>query len=148
MHTKTYSIIIDHDLESLDLSNLHELMFSLLNSPIGWGKYYMFIPVSHDANILIHISSPDTLHRITGRSDLSCAELNGNVIHFNVYRWLYGSPISQLNLHDYRQYMVTHEMGHIFGLKHVPIPKSGLAPIMIQQTLGIGNCIPNCELFL
>ena len=35
-------------------------------------------------------------------------------------------------------------MGHLLGKEHVKCPGKGhKAPIMLQQTLGIGKCIPN-----
>ena len=40
--------------------------------------------------------------------------------------------------------MVSHEMGHILGKGHKNCKGLGYyAPIMLQQTLGIGKCIPN-----
>lgn len=50
---------------------------------------------------------------------------------------------SQLPLAAYRTYILQHELGHAQGLPHVPVPKQRTrAPIMIQQTKGIGKCIP------
>jgi hypothetical protein len=58
-----------------------------------------------------------------------------------------GAPASKLTLDDYRQYMVSHEMGHILGHDHVTCPSPGApAPIMLQQTKGIGKCKPNTKL--
>jgi len=40
--------------------------------------------------------------------------------------------------------MVSHEMGHILGHQHEKCTHKGYpAPIMMQQTLGIGKCSPN-----
>ena len=59
-------------------------------------------------------------------------------------RWFAGAKKSGLKLEDYRQYMVSHEMGHILGKEHQKCRGKGeKAPIMLQQTLGIGECIPN-----
>lgn len=148
MH-KTYRFIIDDDLKSLDFPMIHYEIYFLLNDPNGWRKYgYTFKPVYHNEDILIRLSTPKTIQKECGDGNLSCAELGGRNVHLNVYRWLYGSPASKLPLNLYRQYMVSHEIGHILGYEHIPIPHSGPAPIMIQQTLGIGNCIPNTKVFL
>ncbi len=58
-----------------------------------------------------------------------------------------GASQSKLELKNYRQYMVSHEMGHILGYDHVkcPGPRSP-APIMLQQTKGVGECTPNTKL--
>jgi hypothetical protein len=53
------------------------------------------------------------------------------------------------NLAAYRLYVINHETGHALGNGHVQCPKKGaLAPVMMQQTLGIstpgvGACKPN-----
>jgi ssRNA-specific RNase YbeY (16S rRNA maturation enzyme) len=68
-------------------------------------------------------------------------------MYLNADRWKNGASPSKLVLKDYRQYMVTHEMGHILGHDHVKCPGKGKpAPIMMQQTLGIGDCAPNTKL--
>lgn len=130
------------DADCPSLPNVDQLIDMYLNSPIGWG-----IPFRKGLNgIVIHMSTPETISKMGDRT-LSCAELGGRVIHLNVYRWLYGSPASKLPLFLYRQYMVSHELGHILGYEHVETPASGPAPIMIQQTKGIGNCTPNAMVF-
>jgi predicted Zn-dependent protease len=68
-------------------------------------------------------------------------------MYLNSERWFYGSKESKLRLDDYRQYMVSHEIGHILGFDHEKCPcRSCKAPIMMQQTLGIGKCIPNTKI--
>ena len=65
-------------------------------------------------------------------------------MYLNSQRWMHGSKDSKLPLDEYRQYMVSHEMGHILGYDHVKCPGKGEpAPIMMQQTLGIGQCKPS-----
>jgi hypothetical protein len=40
--------------------------------------------------------------------------------------------------------IVNHETGHWFGLDHAECPASGVpAPIMMQQSKGVGVCLPN-----
>ena len=141
---KTYKLVVDSDVRGIDLSGLSDSIYSYLNDTHGWQKYgYSFEPVTHGEDILIRMSTPQTLDKLMGDRTLSCAELGGHLVNLNVYRWLYGSPASKLPLYSYRQYVVSHEIGHILGYQHVSIPSSGPCPIMVQQTLGIGNCIPN-----
>ena len=89
-----------------------------LNDPEGWSKYgYFFESVESDDNkVLIRMSSPKTIERICGLpNNLSCAELGGRFMYLNADRWFHGSSESKLPLEDYRQYMISHEIGHILG---------------------------------
>jgi hypothetical protein len=82
-----------------------------------------------------------------GNPELSCAEMGGKHLRVNAMRWTKGSPESKLPLEEYRQYVISHEMGHILGYDHTQCPGEGQpAPIMMQQTLGIGKCVPNNKL--
>lgn len=77
---------------------------------------------------------------------LSCAELGGKKVWINSDRWYHGASKSKLSLDDYRQYMISHEIGHILGYDHTHCPGKGHpAPIMMQQTKGIGKCLPNTK---
>lgn len=47
-------------------------------------------------------------------------------------------------LQAYRTYLVLHEFGHALGRGHAECPKRGEpAPVMMQQTLGTGECYPD-----
>jgi len=117
-----------------------------LNDPDGWSKQgYFFEPVNENENVHIRLSSPTTIKKLCGLpSNLSCAELGGRFVYLNADRWFNGAPLSKLSLDDYRQYMVSHEIGHILGFEHEKCPcKNCPAPIMMQQTRGIGKCNPS-----
>jgi hypothetical protein len=88
---------------------------------------------------------PKTIEKKCGLpTNLSCAELGGRFVFLNASRWFHGSSESKLPLEDYRQYMISHEIGHILGFDHKKCPCIGCkAPIMMQQTLGIGECEPS-----
>lgn len=118
-----------------------------LNDPDGWAKYgYFFEPVDSGETVSIRLSSPKTIQSVCGDGNLSCAELGGRNMYLNARRWFHGAPESKLKLDDYRQYMVSHEIGHILGREHKKCPCRGCdAPIMMQQTKGIGECKPNTE---
>lgn len=118
-----------------------------LTDPDGWSAYgYRFVR-SNRPRIVIHLAAPETMKKNgCPRSDLSCAELRGRHMRINAMRWMNGAKASKLPLDAYRQYVVSHEMGHILGYDHVLCPgRDRKAPIMVQQTLGIGDCIPNTK---
>jgi hypothetical protein len=121
-----------------------------LSDPNGWiSRGYEFEYVTRSPTVVIHLATPAQIHAAgCAQSSLSCAEMNGKHIRLNAARWSGLRPNhSKLSMDDYRQYMVTHEMGHILGHDHVPCPGPGEpAPLMMQQTLGIGACTPNTKL--
>ena len=118
-----------------------------LADPDGWlSRGVTFTPVreSSKADVVIHLVPVSKMQSIGCDSHLSCAEFNGRQIHLNAMRWGEGAAPSGLRLEAYRQYMVTHEMEHILGYDHTRCPGKGVpAPVMIQQTMGIGACKPN-----
>lgn len=148
---KTFSTKIDHEvLKKHKIYNAGERQFDLeiyfyLNSPDGWSQDGYYFEQSTNPDVEIRLCSPETIEKECGLpKNLSCAVLGGRNIYLNSERWFHGAPKSKLSLEDYRQYMVSHEMGHILGKEHVSCPgKDHKAPIMLQQTLGIGKCIPN-----
>ena len=153
MTVKTYHVSIDPDvIEKYKIYNSGErqidfYIMAYLNSPDGWSQDgYFFEPTEKfKADVWIRLSMSKTIEKICGLpAMLSCAILGGREMYLCAERWFGGSEESGLSLEDYRQYMVSHEMGHILGKKHVKCPGKGKpAPIMLQQTLGIGECIPN-----
>jgi hypothetical protein len=116
-----------------------------LNDPEGWSKHgYFFEPVDRGESVLIRLSSPETIEKICGNGALSCAEVGGRNMYLNAYRWFHGAPKSKLSREDYQQQIVSHEIGHILGHGHKRCPCRGCpAPVMMQQTKGIGECAPN-----
>ena len=130
-------------------AHIEFLITVYLNDPDGWeSRGYSFESVSDHEDILIRLSSPDTINKVCGISpNLSCAILGEKNIYLNADRWFHGSAKSGLSLDDYRQYIVSHEVGHILGFDHKTCPCNGCpAPVMMQQTLGIGKCIPNTKI--
>jgi len=151
---KTFRTKIDSDvLEKYKIYNAGERQFDLeiyfyLNSPDGWSQDGYYFEQSENPDVEIRLCSQSTIDKECGLGGkLSCAVLGGHNIYLNSERWFHGSPKSKLDLENYRQYMISHEMGHILGKEHVKCPgKNKKAPIMLQQTLGIGKCIPNTDI--
>jgi len=151
MKSHTFGSKIDNDVKlKYKLKNADERQFDFylmayLNSPDGWNQHGHYFEPTDNPEITIRLSSQKTIHEQCGFSEkLSCAELGGSNVFLNAERWFHGSRDSKLSLEDYRQYMVSHEIGHILGKEHVKCPCKGChAPVMLQQTKGLGECIPN-----
>lgn len=123
----------------------------ILSDPRGWtaadgiSLQRVFAP---EAEFTITLATAGTVNFLCYPLDtsedggVSCAK-EGRAI-LNLERWMEGAEPSQLDLARYREYLVSHEVGHVLGHHHVPCPGPGqLAPVMVQQTLGIGECAPN-----
>jgi hypothetical protein len=75
--------------------------------------------------------------RTVGR--FSCHQDGKAVI--NAMRWQSGASAYEGRLADYRHYVVNHEVGHALGRGHGGCPGKGEpAPVMMQQTKGVGAC--------
>ena len=142
-----FKFLIDKDVNAPEHSQLEFYITVYLNDPQGWSKHgYFFEPVTRNEDVTIRLSSPHTIENQCGDGKLSCAILGGKLMWLNSERWFHGAPKSKLSLENYRQYMISHEMGHILGFDHEKCPcKNCPAPIMMQQTLGIGECSSNTK---
>lgn len=150
MKTIRYTTLVDADVR-YPAKQFAEEVAMYLSDPDGWeSQGYRFEPVDRKPDVVIHLASPATLLK-SGCKDasLSCAEMGGRMMYLNSMRWTQGSAASRLPLEEYRQYMVSHEIGHILGHDHEKCAGPGQpAPIMMQQTLGIGSCSPNSKVTL
>lgn len=141
-----YRTQVDSDVD-YDTERFRKEVMIYLADPDGWSQLYRFVYTPKGPAKVIRLSSPQTLKVEGCKNDsLSCATLNGSEIWLNAGRWIHGALPSRLSLDDYRQYMVSHEIGHSLGYEHVKCPGYGPAPVMLQQTLGIGNCTPNTKI--
>jgi len=131
-----------HEMPFVDLLQIY------LSDPDGWEAHgYRFEMVDRNAQVVIRLSTPATLHKVGCDYHLSCAELGGRQMWLNSWRWLHGAHRSKQDLENYRQYVVSHEIGHILGHDHLKCPGIGEdAPIMMQQTQGIHGCAPNIKI--
>lgn len=126
-------------------------VMSTLNDPRGWGHdgSVSFARTADDADIDVTLASPITTDRLCAPVDtggtVSCGRVGFAVL--NAVRWAQGAePFLDAGgtIAEYRHYLVNHEVGHVLGQPHVPCPAPGaIAPVMLQQTLGLGGCLPN-----
>lgn len=121
----------------------------ILSDPRGWttadGVSLQRVP-GPEAEMTVTLATPGTVdllcYPLDTDGDVSCAQEGRAII--NVKRWQEGAAPSQLPLGPYREYLISHEVGHVLGHHHVPCPGPDvLAPVMLQQTLGIAPCAPN-----
>ncbi len=118
-----------------------------LADPRSWGHAgaIAFQRVDHGpVEVQVVLASPATTDRmcrpLSTNGIYSCG--NGPTAVINGMRWLRGADAYAGHLALYRQYVVNHEVGHTIGHGHQGCPAPGrLAPVMMQQTIGIGRCV-------
>ena len=102
--------------------------------------------VPSSAAMRVLLATPETTDALcaplqTG-SRLSCR--NGEKVILNAWRWANGAESYGDDLQDYRTYLINHEFGHALGNRHRTCPRKGaVAPVMAQQTKGLGGCRAN-----
>jgi len=105
-----------------------------------------FRRTAREADFTIIVASPDTVDDLcaplgTG-GYLSCR--NGSRVILNVNRWTEATDWWTAGVGTYHEYLVNHEVGHLLGHGHVGCPGEGeAAPVMMQQTKGLGACLAN-----
>lgn len=124
-------------------------VLSALNDPRGWvNEGYVFGRTGDAAaaDVTVVLGSPAMTERLCRPlrtfGKVSCR--NGAVVALTHHRWVGGTADYADDLTAYRSYLVNHEVGHFLGKGHVGCPATGaLAPVMLQQTLGLQGCARN-----
>jgi hypothetical protein len=120
----------------------------VLGDPRSWGaggRRALHRVDGGDVAFRVALVSPDTTDRLCAPLDtngyFSCGTRGRAVL--NAARWLTGADAYPGPLAAYRQYLVNHEVGHLFGRGHESCPGPGRpAPVMMQQTKGLDGCTP------
>ncbi|PPK98767.1 uncharacterized protein DUF3152 [Kineococcus xinjiangensis] len=132
----------------VDAAAFAGFVLTTLNDPRGWGAdgSVSFARTDGPADIRLVLASPDTSRRMCRPLEtfgkLSCR--TGDTVVLTSHRWTLGIEDYGEDRTAYRQYLVTHEVGHFLGHDHVSCPGVGRpAPTMMQQTKGLKGCLPN-----
>jgi hypothetical protein len=151
----SYGALIRYDVRvedglSIDPDEAAVLIQGVLDDARSWRGTrrwrFELTPAGQSATLHAYIVTPKTTDRLcapylTG-GEVSCQ--NGNRVVLNAKRWLLGVDSYGSDLTNYRRYLVNHEFGHALGKHHVDCPGPGrLAPVMMQQTKGLGACKKN-----
>jgi Protein of unknown function (DUF3152) len=153
--TTSYGTLIRYDVRvedglAIDADKAAELIQGVLDDKRSWRGTrrwrFELTPAGQSATLHAYIVTPNTTDRLCApyltRGEVSCQ--NGNRVVLNAKRWLLGAEAYGSDLTNYQRYLVNHEFGHALGQHHVDCPGAGrLAPVMMQQTKGLGACRKN-----
>jgi len=135
-----YKISIESNIKR-NLKNFKKEVDNILSHPKSWKVNFSQNNTNYDFEIIL--TSAKNVKKYCKFSGLSCADPNSKKIWINNSRWINGAKASKLSLKNYRIYLINHEIGHILGFSHTKPIKNKKTEVMVQQTLGIGNGIPN-----
>jgi hypothetical protein len=116
---------------------------AILNDEDGWtqawdGKFCQ----GTSPNFAVILATPEKTDEMClpmrTMSRVSCSR-NGRAV-INLKRWREGAE--GWELHDYRRYLINHEVGHVLGMGHRKCPEDSneLTPVMKQQSSSKIKC--------
>lgn len=135
----------------VDAGLFARFVMETLNDPRGWGAdgSRSFARTDTEADLRVVLASAGTVDQMCAplatNGQWSCGRYGHAALNAN--RWFFGSEAFVTaggDLTEYRRYLLNHEIGHLIGQQHVGCPAPGaLAPIMLQQSIGLQGCVPN-----
>lgn len=144
-------IRVESRIPEMSTADFRELVMITLNDERGWRRAGVTFELDETSPLLVVVAYPAEVDALCDplrtRGRVSCQ--NGAVVALNSDRWLTGPEPDKgwdSSIEVYRSYLINHEVGHLFGLRHptsrCPIA-GGRAAVMEQQTGGLVGCRGN-----
>lgn len=141
----TYSIASRGVLDT-DVAAFARKVAAVYADPRGWSLSgsVSYRAVARGGGFIVWLAAPDAMRSFGADCSPQWDCRSGRDVIINEARWKKGSSHWLGALDDYRTMIINHETGHWLGLDHASCPAIGaLAPIMMQQSKGVGACLPN-----
>jgi hypothetical protein len=130
------------EVAGVSASEFESTAMAILTDDRGWGRSGFTFVVDDASELTVVLAEP-------GRVDELCLPLetkgyascqNGAVVALNAERWRSATGDWDSTIDEYRRYLVTHEVGHLIGLRH-PAQRcpegAALSAVMEPQTGGL-----------
>lgn len=130
------------------LATFKRLAQETYDDPRGWRAMGIkFKRVSSGGDFTLVLSQASKVPSFSSACSATYSCRVGRNVIINENRWQSATPTwddSRGTLRDYRHLVINHETGHWFGRGHVGCGGKGqLAPVMQQQSKGLGGCTIN-----
>lgn len=146
-HTVTYRIVTKGKITT-SKATFRKQVAETLNDPRGWrsaGIAFREVKKGGQVTIVLSQASKVTSYSSACSTQWSCRV--GRYVIINQERWKHASPAwraTKGSIRNYRHMVVNHEMGHWLGWGHSHCGGKGKkAPVMMQQSKGLGGCTFN-----
>jgi hypothetical protein len=150
--TVAYGIDIEDGLP-VAAADFAAVVHAVLIDDRGWQTKdgVRFLPVSPaeraagaHVDIRVTLASPSLTAELCAPLNTTVQQVscwNGSRAVLNLTRWIRGASTYGDDLASYRDYLVSHEVGHGLGHGHVHCSGAGRpAPVMVQQTKDLEGC--------
>ena len=125
-----------------DLGAFARVAAATFNDRRGWsaGGSTAFREVPSGGELTLWLAAPSAMTSFSSTCSAQYSCRVGRHVVINDERWRTGTP-SWPAVREYRRYVLNHELGHWFGAGHTGCSAPGApAPVMMQQSKGLGGC--------
>ncbi|MBO0870493.1 MAG: DUF3152 domain-containing protein [Micromonosporaceae bacterium] len=151
-----YRVALESNVSQVNLDQLATKVDTVLGDSRSWiasgAVQFQRVPAGTPANFTIYLATEQTASQMcraggvsTGNTVTSCQV--GDRVVLSLDQWLQSVPAytqANVSLDTYRTFAINHEVGHVLGYGHQSCPGAGRpAPVMEQQSLGLGGCTAN-----
>lgn len=140
-HTFTYTV--ERRGATGDLDVFARVADVTLRHNYGWalGGAVDFRRVRSGGSFRLVLASPDAVAAASPGCSRRWSCRVGDQVLINERRWNHAtSTWRRPPLVAYRKYVINHEVGHWLGIGHWLCTYGGRAPVMMQQSKGVGDC--------